>query len=570
MHRLASTGMTKSSLSIISLASAPALALIPLSHPDRGFSWEVFIALLALLLAMYLGAFVHESGHALFGWWMGYRVTSFGMGVGRPLVVWRCGTTRVYFALSRPMQGITFVVHPRLLPPVGASLTYLAGGPILQSVFAVLLVGAAWLIPRGREALLLAGVVNGVWAFVNFIPMRVRIGTFTMRSDGRLMLDFLRRGSIETPIRDLVHTIEGLRGLWTRVGDTLILRCTLLGQAIKWVELGACEPARHSWEESESLPSEPWSWLQAYRLLVQAEVASASGSQQVAQQAITRAEELFAAEDHIEGLFLIAMARVNIHLREGDIQAARTRLAELAKHPLAIRRPALGAWVGIHLLRLAANLPAPDLAAMEGEASQILRRHPSLGLERRFYHTLAHAAAAGGDVTRAQRAYQAALTAAEQLYAGWTHEPSRLAFIASQAALIADARTYFETQGLSGEAEKLKEMFPTPKEAQRRQREAAERRTRRQHRLLRWAALASMVPALLALFAIVRNPMLEKYVLFPASMVAACSVLSLFTSFAMQLLGCLFSELRRTFGWYPWLFLVGGWLVAAVGCFLPQ
>jgi hypothetical protein len=569
MHRIASPGTTESRLSIFSMALLPVLALVLSSHRGTDYGWQVWVALIALLPTIYLGSFVHEMGHALFGWWMGYQVVSLGMGVGGPLISWRWGGTRFYLALGRPMQGITFAIHPRLLPPIGAKLVYLAGGPIFQGIFALMLAGAAWFIPPGRVVLLLLGVVNGVSALINFIPMRVVIGTFTMRSDGRLMLDTLRHGNIDMPLRDSVHAIEGLRGLWTRVGVPLLLRCSLLDQAIKWLEVDAEQAARQNWEESESLPPEPWPCIQAYSSLVYGRIAAASGSPEEAQQAIAQAEEVFAAADHEEGLFLTELARADIQARLGDVHAAGARLAELAEHPVATRRPALRASVRIGQLTMQARSPASDLQALEAEATTILRRHTGLAIKRQFYHVLAHAATAGGDAFRARRAYHEALSAAERIHEGWTHEPTRLAFVASQAPLVAEARAFFEQQGLTEEAEKLKELFPLPKEVRRRQREAAERRTRRQHRLLRWSALASLVPPLLAWCATTLDPSLERHVAFPALMLAACSVLSLLVSFAIQLLGYLFSELRRTFGWYPWLFLLGGWAVAVVGCFFP-
>jgi hypothetical protein len=48
---------------------------------------EMLAGLLAVVPAVYLGSLVHEPGHALFGRWGGFRVTSFGMGTARPFWV---------------------------------------------------------------------------------------------------------------------------------------------------------------------------------------------------------------------------------------------------------------------------------------------------------------------------------------------------------------------------------------------------------------------------------------------------------------------------------------------------
>ncbi len=175
------------------------------------------------------------------------------------------------------MNGITFAVHPLLLPPRGAFLLYFAGGFILQGLFCLLLAALYWLVPAGGWFLFMAGGISGVSALGNLIPLRVSIGKFTTRSDGALMLQTLRDGTPGMQLREIVHNTVAMRDLWTTVGDNLTLRFWLLSQALEWAHVGAYEHARQTWEEAEGLPCEPLPWMQAFAALVQADIAAASG-----------------------------------------------------------------------------------------------------------------------------------------------------------------------------------------------------------------------------------------------------------------------------------------------------
>jgi tetratricopeptide (TPR) repeat protein len=541
---------------------------LALSVSSGGFNPEGVILLLAILPALYLGAIVHEMGHVLFGRLGGFRITSAGMGLARPLWVGRLGATRLYLALSQPMQGITFVAHPRLLASRLSLLLCFIGGPLLQGVFALVLLALVWVVPSGHAACLLAGAINGVIALANLVPLRVRVGAFVMRTDGMLMLDALRRGTLETAPRDKVHMIGGLRRLWTAVGDTLILRMFLANLTLDWLLLDSPEAARRAWEEAEALPPEPLPWVQGYSAIVQGRLAAASGTWDVAEEAFARADRLFAEERHAEGAFLSALGQAELQALRGDGAGAVARLAELADDPLAVCRPGLRAALRMERLALQAALPGADLPALEDEARAISRGQPSAVHERRFYLALARAAVARGDSDRALGAFRAALAATGQVYDGWTDEPSREPFVAAQAPLLADARAFFEQQGLSEEVEKLKELFPLPKEVLRRRKEEAEQRTRRLHRLVCWLAPASIVPALVVGLLTMPPPFPGSRFFVAAVEVGVLASLALLLSLAMQLVGCFVAEMRRCLGWLPWMFLTGGWIGGLVALVL--
>ena len=77
---------------------------------------DLALVLVALLPVLYLSIVVHELGHAVLGWLAGWRITSLGMGTGRPLLVLSWRGVRVYFCRNRPLQGLTFLYAPQLYP----------------------------------------------------------------------------------------------------------------------------------------------------------------------------------------------------------------------------------------------------------------------------------------------------------------------------------------------------------------------------------------------------------------------------------------------------------------------
>src|SRR5262245_29648026 len=122
---------------------------------------EKCLLLIAGFAILYLSCFLHELGHALLGRWAGFRVTSFGLGVGRPVWAGGCRGTRVYLARNNPFQGITFVYTLRNGPFRTGTVAMLAGGAAAHAI----LVGVALLLwrlfPRWDAVWLLAVVLNG-------------------------------------------------------------------------------------------------------------------------------------------------------------------------------------------------------------------------------------------------------------------------------------------------------------------------------------------------------------------------------------------------------------------------
>src|SRR5438552_2130564 len=118
---------------------------------------------LTFLPAYYLSAFVHEFGHAAVGQAAGYTVTSFGVGLGRPCLVFSIGGVKVFFGLGRLFHGVTFALHPQILPSRASAAAFHAGGVLFNAGLGLISFVAWQRISWGREVWLSGVLVNGVF-----------------------------------------------------------------------------------------------------------------------------------------------------------------------------------------------------------------------------------------------------------------------------------------------------------------------------------------------------------------------------------------------------------------------
>lgn len=175
---------------------------------------------------------MHEAGHAAFARLGGYRVTSFGIGLGPP--VWR---------LQLP-GGAVFHVDRWLLAggsciaiPVGTPRArrawFHAGGLLVQVALALvlLLLPSVWLVDRIAQFNLLV-------ALTNLVPWRWRGAA----SDGWYLLDVLRGGRRSTEILPQRETFERLAQREALIGSPLGQVYASL--CIAWVDLLAGRTGR--------------------------------------------------------------------------------------------------------------------------------------------------------------------------------------------------------------------------------------------------------------------------------------------------------------------------------------
>jgi len=125
------------------------------------------IELLALLVYGPILVLMHEAGHAAFAGWGGYRVTSFGVGLGRP--VWRmrlAGGVIVHVDRWFLAGGACIAIPTG--PPTTRRAWFHAGGLLVQLGLAMvlLLLPETWLFTRIAHFNILVAITNAVpWKF---------------------------------------------------------------------------------------------------------------------------------------------------------------------------------------------------------------------------------------------------------------------------------------------------------------------------------------------------------------------------------------------------------------------
>ncbi len=412
--------------------------------------------LLAVVPVLYGSLFVHELGHALFGRLAGLRVTSFGLGLGRPFLAFGCGGMRVYLARKGLAYGATFLNPDTVTVPRGRLLLFLIGGIVAQLVLALLALAAWWLLPWGRGVWLMIAGLNALWGLANLLPLHLSSGGLSLRSDGALLLQVLRQETILTPAAQHVQFLLGLRELFVSIGDRVGLRARTLYAANAWLELGCPEEALRLCAEAATPPWADDPFGNALLALVRAEAERQTGELERATSDLGEAEQQFAARRYQGGLLLVVLVRAE--LPGGGAAEVVGRLRALAELPVLRREPTLLAEVCVACLTARADLPDEDLSALWGEYEGA-GLPASLTHDVRFYRGLAGAAGRRGNVDLAARAFRRALAAVDRINDSWTTDREREAYQRGQAPLLAEARAFFTSQGLAAEVETVDGVF---------------------------------------------------------------------------------------------------------------
>ncbi len=435
-----------------------------------------FAVVLEGLAILYVSSFAHELGHAVLGRMAGYTVTSFGLGTGRPWCVVRVGRARAYLGLVRPFQGIAFVCMSHRDASRREQAALMAGGILANGLLAMVGLGS-WLAWGGAFWMTVAWV-NAVLACVNLIPLRGRIGTATVRSDGWHLLKIWRSGSPPTPAPLTIQMLDAFRPLWTATGDTLALRVFLASAAESWACLGELGRAEELVAEAESLPPPDVPGLAALGTVVRAGVAIEAGRLAEAAEAIDAAEGDYRALGHEGGQFSAALLRARLRRHAGDAPGACDSLEALAAHPALVGHPARAAsFVAERLITAIAAGDAEAVASLRARYERARAGHPSTATDLTVFAELARFAAARDDWADAAPLYRRAMEAVASLAKSWNVPGERARFLESRAALLEEAREALRmTGGDPDEAERLipKAGPPTPADL-----EARDRRLRR-------------------------------------------------------------------------------------------
>jgi hypothetical protein len=441
------------------------------------------VALLSAVPVFFASIFFHEMGHALCGRAAGFRITSFGIGTGRPYWSANWGGTLVYLSFRRPYQGLAFAIPPRLFPSRW-QWTCLTAGGIAANFIAAGTAVLLWRLAPGAWGLWLPVAAANLFLIpVSSIPHTGWAGKVFIRSDGLQLLHTWLFG-LPGPRNEtaVLRTCMELRGLGGAPGDRAIRRTYLLRAASVWLSLGDAAYARRLWDEARSLVPEPSpsppSPGPACAGLAALPVNLSAGSADLWEE-----EHAFGGSKNPEDAFLVRWLRGSFLLRDGEATEAARVLDELASHPLAVRGAPLHA--ALLASRLAARCALSDeagLAALLAVYERLPARRRSALADLEAYPTLAAFFRRRGDAARAGAAYASVLDAVRRLDESFTEPYDRERFRRCRTPLVAAARAYYRQLGRHDEAARLETFFP---DYQARKRDAEELRQRRDDRFLR-------------------------------------------------------------------------------------
>ena len=399
------------------------------------------------LVAMYLSIVVHEVGHAIAGWLMGFVVTSLGVGTARPVLILPIGRTRFYLGLSQPFQGITFAFLPRHYPGWRRMASFIVGGMAANALCAVLSLGLARGLPIGLTATffrMFAGI-NALVGALSLLPIRVNVGRGMLQSDGGILLEAIRSGSMTQPPPDVIQAAAGCRPLWQSIGDRRMNRLYTLYAASSWLDLGSVEKAESLFAEAIAIDGQHphIDWFEAF---IRANLALARGEVAEARVALEQVERLTDPASS-EGRYLLALLRANLLQIDGEPGQAYAAFQRLALDPVGERCPDFSASALTSQLRAACIAGNQEAVVSLRERFDNRQPLPSGLHNLHFYGVSARFASARGDDARHD--YHRALKAIAALAAPWRDPGDKAAFIEAQRELIEESRRTLDAEKLA-------------------------------------------------------------------------------------------------------------------------
>mgnify|MGYP000058617821 CR=1 FL=1 len=357
---------------------------------------SVLLELAALCIYGPALVLVHEGGHAAFARLGGYRVTSFGIGLGRPL--WS-GYVRdgVVVHVDRWLLAGGACTAIPLGPPGPRRAWFHGGGLLVQLALAVVLLAlpSSWIVERIAS-------FNVLVAATNAVPWRTR----AQASDGWHLLDALAGG------RRMGHPL-GQRAHLRRMLAREVAVSSPVGSAycdvvLAWsdVQLGLLDSANERLvDAAPQATREPW--IDALHHLVRTEWHRARGEVDEALSAVRLGQGLEGLDGHARALLDHAEARTLVDAGRPD--QARATLARVVGYAGLLGNQAA---VTLLLAELAAD--TIDRANLEHATWRVERRIVDGFLDPIDTLVALHRAAAAlddvGRVRAAQGARASALT----------------------------------------------------------------------------------------------------------------------------------------------------------------
>ncbi len=395
--------------------------------------------------------FVHELGHAVFGNWAGYVVTSFGIGLGRPWLVIPVRGVRFYWGFVRPLQGITFAYPPRLFPTAASSIVYFAGGIVANLLTAAMFLTLWWFSSWGGIVCLAFGTLNGFVALVNLIPFHITVGKLPLRTDGALIVELVRLGAIQMPSATVAQTLTALRGLWLAIGDIATLRIYTLSAASAWLSLGDVERACERIEEEQCLPGPRSPYAAALLSLVRAELALKQGFPGEAPGWIDEAAAYFRRTEQLDELFVTEIVRGQAARACGGRFDDAELLALSGNEQVRNRRVLQAIWNADGLLAACGAGDPALVAGLLPRFENAARQWPSDCRDFGVYGEVAALFERTGNLQEADRAHERKLLALQNLALSWADPADRARFLSLHEPALESTRAYFEARGRPGD-----------------------------------------------------------------------------------------------------------------------
>ncbi|MCB9761717.1 MAG: site-2 protease family protein [Alphaproteobacteria bacterium] len=312
------------------------------------------------LLSAPLIAVLHEAGHALAAKPAGYRVTSFGVGHGRPLLRWRSPSGVVFYLGRWVLAGGLCVAIP-VDPVPRRRWLYHAGGLVAQGLLALALLPAT--LDPASPLRMVAAFNLMVLAF-NLLPWR--LGAYA--SDGwQLFVERFasgRAGQLYSQRRE----IERILRYEEQVGATLgVAWCRLM---LDWIDVTVGREGPRRPVDEFLIAFDPH--VEALDATVSAERHRAEGRPLAGLYVVRRMREAYGARlsDAVDDLLTLSEARCYLDL--GEPRMALAALAGVAGVGGVVARDAAVIRVGAALVARQAG--TGSLAELEAAAFRLAPR----------------------------------------------------------------------------------------------------------------------------------------------------------------------------------------------------
>lgn len=290
----------------------------------------------------YFGLFLHELGHALMGWRMGYDVTSFGMGLASPLLVLDVRGTRLYFCRKHFDRGLTFALFRHGQPTRTQQIGFLAGGMLANLLLALAGLGFGFAFDSSRTFWMTTSVVNIFMASMSLVP-GLPWTHLPQGTDGSLILQAIRGRSGYLNVIEFFECFHLYRPLLQAVGDRRMEAHYLEAAASRWALLGDEERAAELRHEGEELGQLPSSASAATEMVRQAKADQCAGRLEAAAEAFGKARQLFALEGDPSGELATIYYQAALAGEQCRTDDAETFLTDAESHPLVTAAPSLKA-----------------------------------------------------------------------------------------------------------------------------------------------------------------------------------------------------------------------------------